>query len=189
MQHSMRWLALAAWYVPAALAAAPAYVATPLGALGGVSTYVTGIDAGGRVVGFADTDAAGAVHRHAFMHSGGVLADLTTLSGGTQSFAYAINDAGQVAGSSNAAGTASLHAVVFGGGAIVDLNAVLGAQNSSAYAINARGDVAGGFGVVAGFAHTPSQDSTSLATRADMIAQGWVPEGYGPDAVGMCAPL
>jgi probable HAF family extracellular repeat protein len=29
--------------------------------------------------------------------------------------------------------------------------------------------------------------TTSLATRAAMIAQGWIPEGYGPDAVIMCA--
>ena len=26
------------------------------------------------------------------------------------------------------------------------------------------------------------------AVRAQMIAQGWVPEGLGPDAVQMCAP-
>jgi hypothetical protein len=29
---------------------------------------------------------------------------------------------------------------------------------------------------------------TSLALRNAMVAQGWVPEGYGPDAVAMCAP-
>jgi hypothetical protein len=30
--------------------------------------------------------------------------------------------------------------------------------------------------------------TTSLATRAQMIANGWVPEGYGPVGVIMCAP-
>jgi hypothetical protein len=30
--------------------------------------------------------------------------------------------------------------------------------------------------------------TTDLTVRAQMIAQGWVPEGQGPDAVGMCAP-
>ena len=29
----------------------------------------------------------------------------------------------------------------------------------------------------------------SLATKAQMIASGYVPEGYGPDAVSMCSPL
>jgi hypothetical protein len=29
---------------------------------------------------------------------------------------------------------------------------------------------------------------TSLATRATMLADGWIAEGYGPDAVAMCAP-
>jgi len=28
---------------------------------------------------------------------------------------------------------------------------------------------------------------TSLATRASMLAAGWIAEGYGPDAVAMCA--
>ncbi|MEO5764069.1 MAG: hypothetical protein ABIR52_02065, partial [Casimicrobiaceae bacterium] len=30
--------------------------------------------------------------------------------------------------------------------------------------------------------------TTSLPIRAAMIAAGWIPEGYGPLAVGMCAP-
>jgi len=31
--------------------------------------------------------------------------------------------------------------------------------------------------------------TTSLAVRDDMLAQGWIPEGYGPLAVMMCAPV
>jgi len=31
--------------------------------------------------------------------------------------------------------------------------------------------------------------TTSVAIRAAMIAQGWIPEGLGLDAVEMCAPL
>jgi hypothetical protein len=30
--------------------------------------------------------------------------------------------------------------------------------------------------------------TTDFAVRAQMIAQGWVPEGLGPDAVEMCSP-
>ena len=30
--------------------------------------------------------------------------------------------------------------------------------------------------------------TTSLAVRQDMIARGWIAEGYGPDAVALCAP-
>ena len=29
---------------------------------------------------------------------------------------------------------------------------------------------------------------TSPAIRATMLAAGWIAEGYGPDAVAMCAP-
>lgn len=142
---TLRWLAFAALAVPATLAAAPAYIATPLGSLGGVSIYGTGIDSSGRVAGWGDTDAAGAVHRHAFLFSGGTLANLGTLGGGVQSFGEGINDLGDVAGFSNTAGSASFHAVVFRGGTLVDLNPVLQAQSATAYAINAKGDVIGGF--------------------------------------------
>jgi hypothetical protein len=31
--------------------------------------------------------------------------------------------------------------------------------------------------------------TTSLAVRAEMIARGWIPEGYGPLGVAMCAPM
>jgi hypothetical protein len=30
--------------------------------------------------------------------------------------------------------------------------------------------------------------TTSLFVRSQMVAAGWLPEGYGPDAVAMCAP-
>jgi len=30
--------------------------------------------------------------------------------------------------------------------------------------------------------------TTDLATRAQMISQGWVAEGLGPNAVEMCSP-
>jgi len=99
MPHQVRWLALASLILPAAVAAAPAYVAVPLGNLGGASIYGTGINARGQISGWADTDGSGAAHRHAFLYSDGVLTNLGTLAGGTQSFGYAINDAAQVAGS------------------------------------------------------------------------------------------
>ena len=30
--------------------------------------------------------------------------------------------------------------------------------------------------------------TTDLTVRAQMIAQGWMPEGVGPNAVEMCSP-
>ena len=31
--------------------------------------------------------------------------------------------------------------------------------------------------------------TTSPAVRADMLGKGWIPEGYGPEGIGFCAPL
>ena len=116
MKSARPWLLAAVWLPTAAMATS--YVATPLGTLGGASIYGTGINAGGQVSGWGDTDALGAVHRHAFVFSDGALTNLGTLSGGAQSFAYAINDAGSLAGSSNAS-SGPLRAVVYTGGTVM----------------------------------------------------------------------
>ena len=130
--------------VPATVSAAPAYVAVPLGSLGGLTTYGAAINAAGQVAGWGDTDGTGPAHRHAFLFSKGTITNLGTFAGGTQSFAYALNDAGQIVGSSNGLGVPQLHAARFSAGTVTDLNTLLGASISSAYGINARGDFVGG---------------------------------------------
>ena len=78
-------LALALW-MPAAVVAAPAYVAVPLGSLGGASVYGAAVNAGGQVAGWADTDGTGAAHRHAFVYANGTIVNLGTLTGGSAEF-------------------------------------------------------------------------------------------------------
>jgi probable HAF family extracellular repeat protein len=66
----------------------------------------------------------------------GVLTDLGTLPGGSQSFAFDINAAGEVAGMSNVGG-GEFHAVIWQRGIIRDLGI------GQAYGINNRGQVVG----------------------------------------------
>ncbi|WP_457445479.1 hypothetical protein [Roseateles sp. P5_E4] len=70
------------------------------------------------------------------MWHGTIAADLRTL-GGTDSFARAINDRGQVVGDSDIAGDAGSHAALWDGATVTDL----GAFNASD--INSAGDVVG----------------------------------------------
>jgi len=172
--------------LPAALAAAPAYVAVPLGTLGGPSIYGTGINASGQISGWGDTDAAGAPHRHAFLHADGVLTNLGTLGGGTQSFGYAINDSAQVAGASNSAGNAFQHAILFGAGAILDLNPFLGAQVSNAYAVNAGGDAAGGYRTAASFHGYRYRATGNVVTDLGTFG-GTTSQAYGINVFGAVA--
>ena len=62
--------------------------------------------------------------------------------GGMYSWAYAINNAGQVVGKSDVASSTHAHAYLYRAGAMTDLG-TLGGDESEAYAINNHGDVVG----------------------------------------------
>ena len=97
------------------------------------------INASGQVAGTVDVGS----EDHAFLWSGRTTQDLGTLGGG-QSFAFAINDSGQVTGGAYTTGNAEFHAVLWDGTTIQDLG-TLGGGQSFAFAINASGQVTGSF--------------------------------------------
>lgn len=84
-------------------------------------------------------------HSHAFLWTDGVMTDLGTLPGGTDSCARGINDAGQVAGFSDVVledGSVTQHAFFWADGVMTDLG-TLGGRNSWAVGINNLGQVVG----------------------------------------------
>ena len=78
------------------------------------------------------------------------MTDLGTL-GGTFSFAVAINDLGQVVGSSTTT-TGEIHAFRWQAGVMTDLG-TLGGTSSEAHAINGRGRIVGHSETAAGVTH------------------------------------
>ena len=93
-----------------------------LGTLGGDSSYGLGINDSGQVTGWADLVGGGTYdNRHAFVSTVGGLADLGTLPGDTFSHGNAINNSGQVVGSSGSFFTAE-HAFLYSGGTMYKLN-------------------------------------------------------------------
>jgi probable HAF family extracellular repeat protein len=131
------------------------YVATDLGALGGVQSQGFGINIAAQVAGSAQR-ADSTVH--AVLFRSGALQDLGTL-GGSTSVATAINRAGVVVGRSlSSAGNTK--AFVYANGAMRSLG-TLGGSNSAAAAINDAGDIVGS-----------ASTTNNAATRAFLYRNG-----------------
>jgi probable HAF family extracellular repeat protein len=143
------------------------YQIIDLGTFGGPQSFLnvepTGnfINQAGMIVGGADTNISTPVPgcynpvlnpdcyiSDAFVWSANGLQDLGTLPGGYFSFAFAINNRGQIAGVSengqidHGSGNPEFHAVVWQNGQILDLG-TLGGTSSFAGAINDRGQIMG----------------------------------------------
>ena len=71
---------------------------------------------------------AGNVAYHAFLYSGSTMTDLGTL-GGTNSYAFGINDSGQVVGDSYITGNAASHAFLYSGSTMTDLGTLGGTDS------------------------------------------------------------
>jgi len=114
-----------------------------LGALGGMDSHATSVNASGQVTGAA---ALSSGYQHAVLYSNGQALDLGSLSG-TNSYGYSINDSGVVVGYSDVTGSADTHAFVYSGGVMIDLNSLIPANSGwdliAAYGINDAGQIVG----------------------------------------------
>jgi probable HAF family extracellular repeat protein len=108
---------------------------------GGRDSYAVRINNSGEIVG--QSDQSGTTRGHAFLYSDGTMTDLGTLYG-TESNAYAINDAGEIVGDILNAGV--LHIFIYSEGTMTDLG-TLGGMDSFARGINNSGVFIGGSNV------------------------------------------
>ena len=112
-----------------------------LGTLGGTWSMGMAINASGQVVGYSCL--AGNNFSRAFLYSDGIMTDLGTLGlgGCNDTFALAINDAGQITGQSYL-DDGSPRAYLYDNGEMIDLG-TLGGRRSAGLAINNLGQVVG----------------------------------------------
>ena len=114
-----------------------------LGTLGGTSSYATGINASGQVVGWATTPNGLA---YAFLYSDGVMKDLNDLIdptlGWTLLHGSAINNSGQVVGDAITTSSSISRAFLYSDGEITDLGTLDG-RDTFTSDINDSGQVVG----------------------------------------------
>ncbi len=104
-----------------------------LGTLGGIQSRAMGINSTGQIVGYSDTEAG---KYHAFLWDG-AMHDLGTLAGKSESFGFAINNAGQIAGACSNLGDVTMRAFLWRNGTLNDIGEFM------PRAINNNGDVVG----------------------------------------------
>jgi|CXWL01.1.fsa_nt_gi probable HAF family extracellular repeat protein len=144
---------------------------TDLGTLGGYYSGGYGINNSGQAAGYSYTSKSSSNY-HAFITgpNGEGMTDLGTLTGGSEdSFAYGINDAGQVVGNSGN------HAFITGpnGSGMIDLGA-FGGINSIATAINNSGQAVGY--TLSPFVHAFQYnygEMIDLSKLEEVVAAGW----------------
>lgn len=96
-------------------------VMTDLGTMGGASlSEATAINDAGEITGHGWVNGS----HHAFLYKDGVMMDLGTL-GGRRSFAYDINNRGQIVGNSNDPQDFDYFAYLYDGGLMLDLNTLI----------------------------------------------------------------
>jgi probable HAF family extracellular repeat protein len=127
-------LAYVCAWLPAA-AAAPKYIATPLGN----NTAGWGINAKGQVVGYQFISQSLVL---GFISDGNTTTDLGSLSS-PYTYPNAINNNGDAAGSSSVGGPFAQHAFLYADGAMVDLGTLGGGSVSYAWGINDSKQVVG----------------------------------------------
>ena len=160
--------------------------------MGGTDAWAAYINDRGQVAGWSYTNTAvnattGLPTQHPFIWEDGHFRDLGTL-GGTSAIVGgfgggvpgggAINNRGQVAGTSNLSGDANWHPYLWSEGRMTDLG-TLGGPNGEAYWINNNGDVVGRADVAGGNAHR-----AFLWRRGKMLYLGAAPGWPCSTAVG-----
>jgi probable HAF family extracellular repeat protein len=151
-----------------------------LGTLGGTNSAGEAVNASGQVAGFSDATGG----QHAFLSGpgGGPLKDLGTLPGFPDSFATAVNDAGQVVGYNMLRGVGGpRHAFLYSGGQMLDLSSLI-APGSGFSELNAATGISD-TGYITGWALASDGSQHAFLLTPVPEPCGWVLLGTGAVAL------
>jgi probable HAF family extracellular repeat protein len=114
-----------------------------LGSLAGAGSSAASVNINGQVTGNSRSTPANGALPHTFLYSGGVMTDLGTLPGGSESQGNSINSSGQITGWSQTGVGKPTLAFIWSNGTYTNLGPVPGGSDSQGMAINDSGEVVG----------------------------------------------
>jgi probable HAF family extracellular repeat protein len=114
-----------------------------LGSFAGAGSTAASVNINGQVTGNSRATSANGGLPHTFLYSGGVLTDLGTLPGGSESQGNSINNSGQITGWSQTGIGKPTLAFIWSNGTYTNLGPVPGGSDSQGMAINDSGEVVG----------------------------------------------
>jgi len=149
-----------------------------LGTLGGATSEAAGVNKSGQVTGSSDTSRQPPAQRHAFIYGAGKLTDLgQSVSVLPNSFGYAINNSGHIAGVAYDANYTAPQAFFYDGNTAVAIGSS-GGQASTALALNDGDHIAGYLTTSLYFDHA-FHWAVGVLTDARTLGQGHYSYGIG----------
>jgi probable HAF family extracellular repeat protein len=149
-----------------------------LGTLGGSRSWAKGINNNGQIVGWSDI---GRGNKHAFLYDDGKMIDLGTLCdycSRNSSYAYDINEMGQIVGYSGVLYAGGYRAFLYDKGKMIDIGGLSVYGGSCAYAINNHSQIVG-------YTYTNSGRHAFLYDDGEMIDLGTLEGGVSSYAYGI----
>jgi probable HAF family extracellular repeat protein len=114
-----------------------------LGSLAGAGSSAASVNINGQVTGNSRSTPTNGALPHTFLYIGGVMTDLGTLPGGSESQGNSINSSGQITGWSQTGVGKPTLAFIWSNGTYTNLGPVPGGSDSQGMAINDSGEVVG----------------------------------------------
>ena len=157
-------------------------VMNDLGSFGGSTSTASGINKSGQIVG----SFVSSTIQHAFLYVGGSMNDLGNLGGSNGSYAFGINNSGQIVGMSYLADNVTQHPFLYSGGVMSDLGTLGGhCQQSNGFSLSCQASGINTSGQIVGWSNLADNATTHAFLYSGGVMRDLGSLGGSSDAFGI----